>query len=130
MNSRLRVLARSSVVHVVFAFVAMGGWALFANRHHPMPRPLVAGLVQGALSAALTLCLKSAIDALSRRFRGLTRLWMPPLLACLASTSILVAIHALTGTPEILKTIAVPLVVSTSYAVAYNYSISRGELEP
>ncbi|NRP18786.1 hypothetical protein LPJGGPFB_02029 [Ensifer adhaerens] len=126
MNSHLRALARSSVVHVLFAFVAMGGWALFANRLHPMPRPLVAGIVQGALSAALTLCLKSTIDALSLRFRGTARLWMPPLLACLASTSILVAIHAATGTPEILKTIAVPLMVSTSYAVAYNYSISRG----
>ncbi|NVD41157.1 hypothetical protein HT585_19975 [Ensifer sp. HO-A22] len=126
MSSHLRAVARSSVVHVLFAFFAMGGWALFANHHHPMPRPLVAGLVQGALSAALTLCLKSSIDALSNRFRGAARLWMPPLLASLASTTILVAIHAATGTPEILKTIAVPLLVSTSYAVAYNYSISRG----
>ena len=126
MNSHLRALARSGVVHVLFAFVAMGGWAIFANRHHPMPRPLVAGIVQGALSAMLTLCLKSTIDALSLRFRGTARLWMPPLLACLASTSILVAIHAATGTPEILKTIAAPLLVSTSYAVAYNYAISRG----
>lgn len=126
MSSHLRALARSSVVHVLFAFLAMGGWALFANRLHPMPQPLIAGVVQGTLSAALTLCLKSTIDAFSRRFRGTTRFWMPPLLACLASTSILVAVHATAGTPEILKTIAVPLLVSTSYAVAYNYSISRG----
>lgn len=126
MSGHLRAFARSSIVHVLFAFIAMGGWALFANRHHPMPRPLVAGLVQGALSPALTLCLKSAIDALSLRFRGTSQLWMPPLLACLASTSILVAVHAATGTPEILKTIAVPLLVSGSYAVLYNYSISRG----
>lgn len=126
MSGHLRALARSSIVHVLFAFLAMGGWALFANRLHPMPRPLIAGLVQGALSAGLTLCLKSTIDALSPLFRGRLRLWMPPLLACLASTTILVAIHAATGTPEILKTIAVPLMVSTSYAVAYNYSISRG----
>ncbi|MGF6171856.1 hypothetical protein [Ensifer sp. 4252] len=129
MSGNLRALSRSSIVHVLFAFLAMGGWALFANRHHPMPRPLVAGLVQGALSAGLTLCLKSTIDALSLRFRGTSQLWMPPLLACLASTSILVAVHAAAGTPEILKTIAVPLLVSSSYAVLYNYSISRGELD-
>ncbi|RDL51976.1 hypothetical protein BLJAPNOD_03123 [Ensifer sp. M14] len=125
MSSHLRALARSSIVHVLFAFLAMGGWALFANRLHPMPRPLVAGLVQGALSAALTLCLKSTIDALSLRFHGTARLWMPPLIACLASTTILVTVHAATGTPEILRTIALPLMVSTSYAVLYNYSISR-----
>jgi len=38
-------LMRSSVVHVAFAFVAMGSWAAFANRAHPMPAPLHAGLL-------------------------------------------------------------------------------------
>jgi hypothetical protein len=125
MMARLRALAGSGVVHVIFAFVAMGGWAVFANRAHTMPRPLFAGVVQGTLSAILTLCLKSIIDALSRRFGGVTGLWAPPLIACLASTGILVTIHALSGTPEILRTIAVPLIVSTTYATTYNYSIFR-----
>jgi fructose-specific phosphotransferase system IIC component len=93
---------------------------------HPMPRPVISGLVQGILSACLTLFLKSVIEALSKRFRGLAALWAPPLIACLGSTGILVTIHALSGTPEIVKTIAVPLLVSTSYAALYNYSISGG----
>lgn len=124
MSGRLRVLAGSGVVHVLFAFLAMGGWAVFANRVHPMPKPLVAGLVQGTLSAVITLFLKTGIDYLSKRFRGSTAYWAPPLLVCLASTSVLVAIHALSGTPEILRTIAVPLAVSTSYATLYTYSIA------
>jgi hypothetical protein len=118
-------LAGSGTVHVLFAFLAMGGWAVFANRGHAMPQPLYSGLLQGALSACLTLFLKSAIDVLSRRFRGVTRFWAPPLIACLGSASLLTALHALIGTPEIAKTIAVPLLVSTSYASIYNYSISR-----
>jgi LytS/YehU family sensor histidine kinase len=126
MNTRVRALAGSSIVHVLFAFLAMGGWAVFANRMHPMPRPVISGLVQGILSACLTLFLKSVIEALSKRFRGLAALWAPPLIACLGSTGILVTIHALSGTPEIVKTIAVPLLVSTSYAALYNYSISGG----
>ncbi|MGO7450337.1 hypothetical protein ACC668_37725, partial [Rhizobium ruizarguesonis] len=68
--------------------------------------------------------LKSVIDWLSKRFVGSARFWAPPLIACIGSASILVAIHAATGTPEILKTIAFPLLVSTSYAAIYNYSIS------
>ena len=36
----------------------MGSWAAFANRMHPMPRPLIAGFVQGVLSGCLTLFLK------------------------------------------------------------------------
>ncbi|MBK5566496.1 hypothetical protein [Ensifer sp. SSB1] len=127
MTSKLRGLASSGVVHVAFAFFAMGGWALFANRHHPMPKPVVASVVQGTLSALLTLYLKTAIDVLYSRFSGATRLVLPPLLACLGSSAVLIAIHAASGTPEILKTIALPLTVSTTYAAIYNYSISRGE---
>ncbi|WVT74652.1 hypothetical protein QM996_06000 [Sinorhizobium chiapasense] len=127
MTAKLRGLAGNGVVHVAFAFFAMGGWALFANRHHPIPKPLLAAIVQGTLSALLTLYLKTAIDALSRRFRGTKRLFLPPLLACLGSSAMLAAIHSASGTPEILRTIALPLAVSTTYAAIYNYSISRGE---
>lgn len=124
MSDALKRLARSGTVHVLFALLAMGGWAVFANRAYEMPRPLYSGLVQGVMSACLTLFLKSAIDGLSKRFDGLTRFWAPPLIACLGSAAVLVAIHAASGTPEILKTVAVPLLVSTSYATIYNYSIS------
>jgi hypothetical protein len=71
----------------------------------------------------LTLFLKSAIDYLSGRFSGVTAYWAPPLIACIVSTGVLVTIHSISGTPEILRTIAVPLLVSTSYAALYNYSI-------
>ncbi|KAB1082974.1 hypothetical protein F4V91_25205 [Neorhizobium galegae] len=124
MPDALKRLARSGTVHVLFAFLAMGGWAVFANRAYEMPRPLYSGAVQGVMSACLTLFLKSVIDGLSKRFEGLTRFWAPPLIACLGSAAVLVAIHATSGTPEILKTVAVPLLVSTSYATIYNYSIS------
>lgn len=125
-GGRLKALAGNSVVHVLFAFLAMGSWAVFANRMHPMPRPLIAGVVQGVLSGCLTLFLKAVVEALAQRFHGFTRLWAPPLIACLGSAAALVVIHALSGTPEILKTIAVPLLVSSSYATIYNYSISGG----
>ncbi|MDK1493114.1 hypothetical protein QN219_24220 [Sinorhizobium sp. 7-81] len=125
MRSALRDWARSGTVHVLFAFLAMGGWAVFANSGHAMPQPLYSGLLQGALSAGLTLFLKSVIDGLSKRFSGPERFWAPPLIACLGSTGLLVSLHALGGTPEILQTVAVPLLVSTTYAWTYAYSISR-----
>lgn len=124
MTATLRRWAGSGAVHVLFAFVVMGGWAVFANSNHAMPQPVYSGLLQGAVSACLTLFLKSVIDALSRRFSGVTRFWAPPLIACLGSASLLTALHALIGTPEIASTIAVPLMVSTSYAAIYNYSLS------
>lgn len=125
MMERLRALAGSGFVHVAFAFIAMGGWAVFANSAHAMPAPLFAGFVQGSISAVLTLCLKSTIDTLSGRMTGFTALWLPPLVACLGSTAILVIMHTVSGTPEILRTILVPLIVSTTYATTYSYSLYR-----
>jgi len=116
-------LMRSSVLHIAFAFVAMGSWAAFANRAHPMPAPLQAGLIQGALSAGITLVLKRGIEALARRFAGLTALLAPPVIAGLVSASLLTVIHTISGTPEIGRTIAVPLTVATSYAALYNFSL-------
>src|SRR5215510_5838290 len=104
-------LARNSFVHVMSAFVAMGGWAVFANRAHPMPAPLVAGIIQGGLSACITLFLKRMIETLSLRFDGIRALLIPPVITCFVSASLLTLIHALSGTPEILATIALPLTV-------------------
>ena len=126
MSGLVARLGRSSAVHVAFAFVAMGSWALFANRAYPLPRMLLAGLVQGALSGCLTLFLKRVVEKLSAIFAGSLRLVAPPVIALLGSATLLVTFHILSGTPEILKTIAVPLLVSTSYAALYNYSISNG----
>ncbi|MGV2099784.1 hypothetical protein [Rhizobium sp. 21-4511-3d] len=126
MSGLVARLGRSSAVHVAFAFVAMGSWALFANRAYPLPRMLLAGLVQGALSGCLTLFLKRVVERLSAIFSGPLRLVAPPVIALLGSATLLVTFHMVSGTPEILKTIAVPLLVSTSYAALYNYSISKG----
>lgn len=123
MSTAIVRLARSSVVHVLFAFVAMGGWAVFANRTHPMPAPLVAGMIQGGLSACITLLLKRLIETLSLRFDGIRALLVPPVITCLVSASLLTLIHALSGTPEVLATIVLPLTVATSYAAFYNFSL-------
>jgi hypothetical protein len=125
MSLPLARLMRSSAVHIAVAFVAMGSWAAFANRAHAMPAPVQAGLIQGALSASITLFLKRGIEELSRRFSGLAALLAPPVIASLVSACVLTTIHMIGGTPEIGRTIAVPLTVATSYAALYNLSLWR-----
>lgn len=119
----IRSLAKSSIVHVLVAFCAMGGWAVFANRAHAMPAPLLAGVVQGALSGAITLVLKRFVEAIAARLEGIAALVAPPATACLVSAGLLSATHAASGTPELLSTIALPLTVSTSYAALYAYAL-------
>ncbi|GGC46061.1 hypothetical protein [Chelatococcus reniformis] len=125
MNAPFAGLARNGFVHVTVAFLAMGSWAAFANRGHPMPAPLQAGLIQGAISASITLILKRAVDALARRFQGIAALVVPPAAAGLVSASLLTAIHTIAGTPEVVATIALPLTVATSYAAVYNFTFWR-----
>lgn len=117
--------ARSTIVHMAVAFLAMGSWAAFANAAHPMPLPLLAGVVQGTLSALITLFLKRMIEALSARLPGSTGWWLPPLVAMLSSLTLLSVIHWLAGTPEIARTIIVPLTVTTVYASSYNIALRR-----
>jgi hypothetical protein len=116
---------RSSVTHVAIAFLAMGGWAAFANRAHPMPAPLYAGVIQGAISACITLFLKRAIEYLASRLDGLPALLVPPVAAFIVSASLLSAIHIASGTPEVAATIALPLCVSTGYAALYSFALWR-----
>jgi hypothetical protein len=118
-------LANSTVLHVLFAFLAMGSWAVFANRGHPLGSRLVAGALQGTLSALITLFLKRSIEVLNARFTGMWRLSLPPAIAAAVSLTLLTTLHSLSGTPEILQTIAVPLTVATSYAAFYNYALTR-----
>jgi hypothetical protein len=121
-SSWVRRVAGSGVTHVAFAFFVMGGWAVVANLGHPMPKPLIAGAVQGVLSATFTLIMKRGIEYLTATLSGLWALFIPPLLAATISACCLSFIHWMAGTPEILATIALPLTVATTYAATYTFT--------
>ena len=112
--------AASTPVHVAIGFAAMGGWAVWANAGHGLHAALLAGLVQGVLSGALTLGLKRSVDWMRPRFAGLLAYLLPPIIAGGCSATLLITAHLLAGTPEVLVTIAVPLIVSLTYIFAYN----------
>ncbi len=116
-------MASSTIAHVGFAFLAMGAWAMFANRAHAPPQILLAGIVQGTLSGLLTLGLKKGLEWLGARFGGVLALIAPPLITATTILAVLTGAHTLAGTPEIAATIAVPFAVSTSYACVYNFSL-------
>jgi hypothetical protein len=109
---------------VAFAFLAMGGWALFANRAHGAGAVLPA-LAQGVLSGAITLGLKRTLEALSPRLPGALAYVAPPLVTASVILAGLWGVHRLIGTPEVLATIAVPWSVSTLYAIVWSALLAR-----
>mgnify|MGYP001105169448 CR=1 FL=1 len=118
-------IAHRSWVHVASGFALMGSWAGFANRAFDMPAPLIAGLVQGCLTAVITLFMKRVIEAVAARFTGLAGYVLPVLAAGVISICLLGSIHWLAGTPALLATIAVPFCVASSYGAIYTISLKR-----
>lgn len=118
-------LADWNLTHMAGGFLLMGSWAAFANRGHPMPAPLVAGLVQGTLTAIITLGLKHMVEALARRLSGAAAVVLPGIAACALSATLLSTIHTLAGTPEVLATLAVPTTVATCYAFLYAWRVKE-----
>lgn len=121
----MKALIRSSVVHVAFAFLMMGGWALFANRAHGLAAAVPPALAQGTVSGVLTGALKKTLEALDGRLSGPSAYLIPPAITAASILALLVLVHGLIGTPELIATIAVPWSVSTTYAVLYNAGLVR-----
>lgn len=129
LGSKIKAIIGSGVTHVAFAFIVMGAWAVFANRHHPLPGALIAGVVQGTLSATITLLMKKALDYLSSLFFRQNADWnaliFPPIIVCSVSLTGLILSHVAAETPEIFATIAVPFSVAFTYAWVYTFGIWR-----
>ena len=102
----------------------MGGWTLFANRAHG-GAAFVPALVQGTISGLITLGLKRVLEAFSARLSGPLAYILPPLATAGTILVLLIGVHTLIHTPEILATIAVPWSVSTAYAILYTAALRR-----
>ena len=118
-------LMKSSLVHMAFGFLLMGGWALFANRAHGLQAAWLPALAQGTISALLTGVIKRALEWMDGRFAGPLAFLLPPVATASAVLAALFTIHSLIGTPERVATIAFPWSLSTLYAFIYNAALVR-----
>ncbi len=98
----------------------MGGWAFIANWSHGMNMAIKAALVQALLTAIITLFMKNVIERVTYATSGTWGRIAPSLVAALISLTFLFIFHSIAGTPEILGTLAVPMLVSTIYAALYS----------
>lgn len=123
----IKKMMDSTLVHILFAFFAMGGWAVFANRMHGLDKALIAGGLQGAFSGTITFFMKTILEACSNYFIVWKKKWLalfsPPLIACSASLAMLVSGHILAKTPELFATIILPFSVAFSYACLYTWRL-------
>ena len=128
----MRRLLKSSLVHVAFGFLLMGGWALFANRAHGWQGAWLPALVQGTISGGLTGALKETLETYDRGaakrdsvLAGPLAYVFPPLITASSILALLIIANSTIGTPELAATIAFPWSVSTLYAIVYNAGLVR-----
>lgn len=121
----MRALLQNSALHIAIGFTLMGSWAWFANRSFDWPAPLIAALVQGAITACMTYVLKRVIETVSPRVTGIARYILPVLAASAMSATLLTVLHSLAGTPALWLTILVPFCVATIYAITYAFTYAK-----
>ena len=119
-------LVEQTWAHVVGAAVSMGAWAVFMNHVHGPAAAFRAGAAQAAFSTVVTFTLKTGLEALTRRLRGVAAFVVPPTISCTVIGSLLVTVHYLAGTRELWSTIAIPFSASSAYAWLYVYRLASG----
>lgn len=95
-----------------------------------MSAGLKAGLLQATASFLITLYLKFSVKKLSPRFtHRLPRLIIPPTLTVITTGAALVLIHSVLHTPEILHTIAPPIIVAALYCLYLSFKLDSASIE-
>jgi hypothetical protein len=115
MNKSKKIVAATLVV----TFFGWGAWAYFINLHvDDGAGALRAALVQASYSTIMTLYMSFSVLFIAQRtyYWPLRRFW--PALGTVGHTGpILVFVHYLNHTPNILKTVSLPLAVAFAYCL-------------
>lgn len=113
-----------SVISSIGAGILWGTWAYFANL--PASNALTSAFTQGVFSLFFTGFVSWLLIVLSNKFeQQWNKLIYPPFLVTFQTIVLLLIIHSLVGTANILKTIVVPTSVGFVYGFVICYLKSR-----
>ena len=116
---KTKVLNKSTIVAAVIAFLVWGAWAFHINYlSGDLLVGLRSGITQGLYSAAMTIYFSISVLYIYKRVMQ-NKLWfLFPAMGTVGHTGlILTAIHYFNGTPEILKTVSLPLTAAFLYCI-------------
>lgn len=108
------------------AFLAWGAWAFWVNHVPDIRHGYISGITQGCTSFVVTLLMVEAVRQIALRVPQACKLWLPPLLTASVNGAVLLLVHALAKTPNILATIAAPWAVAFVFCSFTSYKIYSG----
>ncbi len=113
-----------SLITAIASALGYGLWATLCNWPHGRWRALRAGLTQACLSFTATLSMVLLLEWLFRRGRTPLQGFLAASLGTtLIGAAVMCGVHALTGTPNILATIAPSLSIGTIFFVSYSWGL-------
>ncbi|WP_045119576.1 hypothetical protein [Haliangium ochraceum] len=129
-SSKARSAARAGVTAAA-AGVFYGAWAAFCNYPHGISAAVEAGLIQAALSAGSTLTLVLMLEALFQIAGGGMAGFLLAVGGTLSTmTALMVSIHWLAGTPNLIPTVAPSIVIGSIFFTLYAWRLrvlTRGQ---
>ncbi len=106
------------------AFLLWGGWAYFINSGTTSTSGIVPAITQGSYSFIITLLMTHFITFQYNRIpAGVWRTFLPPVITISLTGTLLVFIHKLVGTPEILFTVTPALSIALLFSFYTVYKL-------
>lgn len=109
MSAEVRASGLYKLVSAAAAFVLWGGWAWYINGADGEWNTLLTAFAQGASSFLITLVIVALVTRLYHFFtHPLARVWLSAIVTVTLTASLLVLVHHLVGTGQLLYTILPP----------------------
>lgn len=127
MNKTIKNTQRYNFLSAFFAFLLWGSWSFYINMSQgSLKAGIISGLAQGICSFIITLVITHLIEKQFNFYQVQgVKLLLPPICTVLFTGSILVLVHHLIQTPNILKTVAPALTVAFIFAFVTNLKLYK-----
>ncbi len=124
-----RTSRRYNLLSACSAAVVWGAWSYFVNSAESTTTGLVAGLAQSLASFVMTLIVVLVVTRIYNSIsHSSLQIVLPAVITVIGICLILVAVHALAGTPHIVFTIAPSLTVAFIFCVVTARALRRAEM--
>ncbi|WP_018417062.1 hypothetical protein [Teredinibacter turnerae] len=119
-----RALLSATVIGTLFLC-----WATFVNWQHGAHAAIHAGIGQGGVSFVMSMSMAFMLEFLFfLPSNKLVRIPFAVVITMLVVTAFTTLVHLIIGTPEIIKTMALPIMMGIGYTTLYCLRLSRMEV--
>ncbi|MEE9309682.1 MAG: hypothetical protein V3U64_01555 [Cocleimonas sp.] len=117
-----------NIIAATSAFIVWGGWSYYINSLADKNAGIVSGLTQGIASFLMTLLVVLVVTKIYNNVsHDFLKIILPAFITVSGNCILLIAVHNLVGTPNILMTIAPSLTVAFIFCIITALNLRQNE---